>query len=93
VLGASLTEGIGISLLGPLVGLVGLVGLLGLRGTATVIVIAYGLSTLPSADHIALLEGGRIVQFGTWDALMTTEGDGPFALLVRAGAVLEDVAG
>ena len=62
-----------------------------LRGSTTVIVIAHRLSTLRSADRIAVLDGGRIVQLGPWDALMH-ERDGRFALLVRAGAVMDDVA-
>jgi ATP-binding cassette, subfamily C, bacterial len=63
-----------------------------LRGSATVIVIAHRISTLRNADQIAVLDGGRIVQFGAWDAL-TGEGEGRFAVLLRAGAVIEDVKG
>jgi len=61
-----------------------------LRGNTTVIVIAHRLSTLRSADRIAVLDEGRIVQLGTWTTL---EGDGRFAVLLRAGAVMEDIAG
>jgi ATP-binding cassette subfamily C protein len=52
-----------------------------LRGNTTVVVLAHRLSTLRSADHIAVLEGGRIVQFGPWKTLMNEE-NGRFAILV-----------
>ena len=54
------------------------------RGNTTVIVIAHRLSTLRSTDHVAVLDGGKIVQFGTWDAL-TNEHEGRFADLLRGG--------
>jgi ATP-binding cassette subfamily C protein len=63
-----------------------------LRGNTTVVVIAHRLSSLRSADRIAVLEDGRIVQFGTWDALIN-EGAGRFAALVRFGGVVEGIAG
>jgi ABC-type multidrug transport system fused ATPase/permease subunit len=56
-----------------------------LRHNTTVVVIAHRLSTLRNADRIAVLDGGRIVQFGTWQAL-TREGGGRFAVLLHAGA-------
>jgi ABC-type multidrug transport system fused ATPase/permease subunit len=49
-----------------------------LRGRTTVVVIAHRLSTFRSGDHFAVLEGGRIVQFGTFGAL-TNEGAGRVA--------------
>jgi ATP-binding cassette subfamily C protein len=58
-----------------------------LRGSTTIVVIAHRLSTLRSADYIAVLEGGRIVQFGTFGAL-TSDGAGRVAVLLRA--VMED---
>jgi ABC-type multidrug transport system fused ATPase/permease subunit len=61
----------------------------GLRGITTIIVIAHRLSTLRSADHIAVLDGGRVVQFGAWDAL-TIESQGRFAVLLHAGAVADE---
>jgi ATP-binding cassette, subfamily C, bacterial len=61
-----------------------------LRGNTTVIVIAHRLSTLRSADRVDVLEGGKIVQSGTWNELMN-QAAGRFAGLVRAGTILEDV--
>ena len=58
-----------------------------LRGNTTVIVIAHRLSTLRNADRIAVLDGGKIVEFGTWRAL-ANDSDGRFALLLRAGSVM-----
>jgi ATP-binding cassette subfamily C protein len=59
------------------------------RGKTTVIVIAHRLSTLRSTDHVAVLDGGKIVQFGTWDAL-TNEHGGRFAELLRGGPSRKD---
>jgi ABC-type multidrug transport system fused ATPase/permease subunit len=51
----------------------------GLR--ATRIVIAHRLSTIQQADRIDVLPGGRVVERGTYDALM--RGGGAFAELAR----------
>jgi ATP-binding cassette subfamily C protein len=63
-----------------------------LRGSTTVVVIAHRLSTLRCVDHVAVLDGGRIVQFGTFDAL-TNDGAGRVAAFLRAVAVTEDAGG
>lgn len=48
---------------------------------ATRLVIAHRLSTIRTADHILVLEAGRIVQQGKFDELVAQ--DGPFLRLVR----------
>jgi ABC-type bacteriocin/lantibiotic exporter with double-glycine peptidase domain len=47
----------------------------------TRIVIAHRLSTIRAADRILVLEGGRIVESGAYDELVSREG--PFQRLVR----------
>jgi ATP-binding cassette subfamily C protein len=63
----------------------------GLRGKVTVVVIAHRLETLRGADRICLLDGGRIVQDGTWDALANA-GDRRFIDLVRHGEIMPNAA-
>jgi ATP-binding cassette subfamily C protein len=48
---------------------------------ATRVVIAHRLSTIQNADRIVVIEGGRIVQDGTYSELAGTPG--PFADLAR----------
>jgi ATP-binding cassette subfamily C protein len=52
-----------------------------LRGSMTIVIIAHRVSTIRSADRIFMLERGRLVQEGTWDAL-TRDGHSPFAALL-----------
>ncbi|MGI6483705.1 MAG: ABC transporter ATP-binding protein [Methanobacterium sp.] len=42
----------------------------GLHGELTILVIAHRISTIKNADNIYLIDGGEIVQFGSWDELM-----------------------
>jgi len=51
------------------------------RLEATRVVIAHRLSTIVNADRICVLEGGQIVEMGTYAELL--ERDGLFARLAR----------
>ena len=45
-----------------------------LHGNTTVIIIAHRLSTIANADNIMVLEGGKLVEEGKHDALLSHEG-------------------
>ncbi len=49
-------------------------GLRGIMRSRTTIIIAHRLSTVRDADHIILLEGGRIAESGTHDELVALAG-------------------
>lgn len=54
----------------------------------TRIVIAHRLSTIKNCDRIIYLEGGKIIEDGTYDELI--QQDGPFAELVKRQLINED---
>jgi ATP-binding cassette subfamily C protein len=45
----------------------------GLHGEMTILVIAHRISTIKNADNIYLIDGGEIVQSGSWDELLENE--------------------
>lgn len=45
-----------------------------LRGKVTIFMVAHRLSTLKNADHILMLENGRLVESGNWDELIHRAG-------------------
>jgi ATP-binding cassette subfamily C protein len=45
-----------------------------LRGKVTTLLITHRLSAVRRADHIYVVEGGRIVESGSWDALTSRPG-------------------
>jgi ATP-binding cassette subfamily B protein len=45
-----------------------------MAGTRTVLVIAHRLSTIACADEVVVVDGGRVVQQGTFDALRAAPG-------------------
>jgi ATP-binding cassette subfamily C protein len=54
-----------------------------LRGELTIVMIAHRLSTVRAADHILVVEAGRVVEAGTWDDLWARP-DGRFRAMVQA---------
>lgn len=59
--------------------------LVGLRGRMTLIVISHRLSVLRRADHIYVLDGGRVVEHGAHDALLVK--DGMYAAMLRTSQI------
>jgi len=58
-----------------------------LHGRMTILVISHRLSTIRGADIIHVVEGGRLVESGTWDHLVANK-NGRFRALCQAQGVL-----
>ncbi|HWQ16102.1 MAG TPA: ABC transporter ATP-binding protein [Roseiflexaceae bacterium] len=58
----------------------------------TGIIVAHRLATVHRADHIMILEEGRVREFGAYDALVR-DPDSRFAQLLRTGEMQEVLAG
>jgi ATP-binding cassette subfamily C protein len=56
-----------------------------IAGSITVLVVTHRLSTIRNADVINVLEGGRIVESGTWDELIASDGRFHALTLVQGG--------
>jgi ABC-type multidrug transport system fused ATPase/permease subunit len=60
-----------------------------LHGTnVAVLIIAHRLSTIRIADRIVVLDGGRVVETGTWDTLMRGPAAGRLRRLHDAAAAI-----
>ena len=57
-----------------------------LHGSATILIITHRLSTICQADTIHVLEVGRLIESGDWDALIGKK-DGRFSALARAQGI------
>jgi ATP-binding cassette, subfamily C, bacterial len=55
-----------------------------LQGALTVVIIAHRLSTVREADHLVVLEAGRVVETGSWQSLAEVP-DGRFHSMLVAG--------
>jgi ATP-binding cassette, subfamily C, bacterial len=57
-----------------------------LHGELTIVIIAHRLSTVRHADHIVVLERGRVVESGRWEEL-GADVDGRFHALLEAAGI------
>jgi len=57
-----------------------------IHGQMTILVISHRLSTIRGADVIHVIEGGHLVESGTWDELISKE-NGRFHALYRAQGI------
>lgn len=57
------------------------------KGSCTILLVAHRLTTVQMADHIVVLQDGRIAEQGSWDELMARE-----AGLFRAMAAMQGLA-
>jgi ATP-binding cassette subfamily C protein len=57
-----------------------------LHGQMTILVISHRLSTIRGADIIHVVEGGRLVESGTWDRLVADK-NGRFLVLCQAQGI------
>ena len=65
--------------------------LLRLKGRRTIVLVSHKINTIKDCDLICLLDGGRIVETGTHDALVECKGK-YFELAFQSGALLTDAA-
>ena len=56
-----------------------------LHGSVTILIITHRLSTIRGADIVYVLDGGRLVEAGSWEELMPR--DGRFKALARAQGI------
>ncbi len=59
--------------------------LVSLKGECSMLVVAHRIKTVQLADRILVLVGGRVVEDGSWDALM--DNDGPFRKMAAAQGI------
>lgn len=62
-----------------------------LHGALTIVIIAHRLSTVQHADHLIVLDQGRVVETGVWRDLSTRPG-GRFQALLQAATGVDIVA-